>query len=65
MELLADIIARIERERAKFAQAALVRPTGHESFDYGRACGVYAGLTMAAEIINAVIEERDDADRRK
>lgn len=65
MELLAAIIAKIEAERGAFAHATLSQPGGRESFDFGRACGTYAGLSTAIDIINAVIEDRDDEDRRK
>ena len=65
MDLLSDIIAKIEALRGQYAHSALSQPGGHESFDYGRACGIYAGLTLAVETINTVIEDRDDEDRRK
>lgn len=65
MDLLMEIIIRLEAVRSKYATQALEKPSGHESFDYGRACGIYSGLTLAVETINTVIEERDDEDRRK
>lgn len=65
VDLLLEIVSRIEAERSQFAHSVLSQPGGHESFDYGRACGMYAGLSMAVDIINAVVEDRDDEERRK
>lgn len=65
MDPLLDIIAHMQAERAQFAHIALAQPAGHDAFDYGRACGIYLGLTKAIEVINTVVEERDDEDRRK
>lgn len=65
MSLLDDVISAIERERAAHAHAALAMPGGHESFDYGKACGIYAGMQAALDIIEKVLEERASEDRAK
>lgn len=65
MSALDDVIVSIEKARSEHAHNALAATGGKESFDYGLACGVYAGLQRALDIISEVLEERAQGDRAK
>jgi hypothetical protein len=57
------LIRLIESEQHKFAIAAVTRPTGQSSFDYGRAVGMYAGLEHIRACIIDLVTEKERKDR--
>jgi hypothetical protein len=52
-------LRRLETEQAQLAKEALERPIGKESFDYGRAVGMYAGLTHARDMLIDMVAEHE------
>lgn len=62
MSLLARQLQVLEAEQRKFAQEALQQPAARDSFEYGRICGIYAGLQLAREVLEADYAE---TERRK
>lgn len=57
-----DFLQRLGTVRDTIAHQALETPAGRDSFEYGRACGMYAGLSLAMGTIQEMLEE--DAKRR-
>ncbi len=58
---LAALLRRLEEERNQLAAGALSQPAGRDSFEYGRVCGMYAGLKLAADLL---LETQRDAEER-
>ena len=56
------LVRMLEDLQKKFASATLSHPPGKESYDLGRAVGVYAGLAMA---INLIMETLADEESGK
>lgn len=57
------LLQRLETEQAKLAREALEHPAGRDTFDYGRAVGLYAGLEHAKRTLVDMIAERESKDR--
>lgn len=57
-------VDRLKHEAAKHAHDALSQPGDRSSFEYGRACGVYAGLLMAAELVAGVYADFEERGSR-
>ena len=57
--MIDPLIRRLEEEQAAFAKEALSRPSGRDDFEYGRVCGIYAGLERAREIIFNSLADKD------
>jgi hypothetical protein len=55
-------ISALQTRRQSFAESALSNPQDRSQFEFGRACGTFAGLTMAIDTINGIL---DDADARE
>jgi hypothetical protein len=49
----------LEATQAQLAKEALERPTGKDSFDYGRAVGMYAGLELAKSTLIEMVSENE------
>lgn len=54
-----SLLQRLETAQAQLAKEALERPTGKESFDYGRAVGLYAGLELAKNTLIEMVSEHE------
>lgn len=54
------LLHALKAKQVEMAQAALEQPRGHDSFEYGRAVGFYAGLQAALDEVNHLLSE--DAD---
>lgn len=52
-------LQRLEAEQARLAKEALERPSGKDTFDYGRAVGLYAGIEHAKQTILNMIAEHE------
>ncbi len=50
-------LQRLETVRGTLAHQALETPGARDEFEYGRACGMYSGLSLAIETITEMIEE--------
>lgn len=50
-------LKKLKGLQTEVAVAALTRPRGKESFDYGQACGRYEGLSLAEQLLSSAIEE--------
>jgi hypothetical protein len=50
---------RLRDEQEQHARQALERPQGRDDFEYGRVCGLYAGLVRAQQILLEIIDERN------
>jgi hypothetical protein len=57
------MIRLLEVEQSKLAHAALVQPAARDNFEYGRVCGLYAGVAHAIDIIKNAADEHKRADR--
>lgn len=64
MSFVETLLKRIEQERDATAHAAMRAPQGRDAFEYGRMCGLYAGIERARELLVEMISEADDADDR-
>lgn len=56
------ILQRLETEQAKLARSALEAPSGKDAFEYGRACGMYAGLEQAKRVLLDLVSEKNRKD---
>lgn len=56
------LLQRLETEQARLATEALAQPSGRDTFDYGRAVGIYAGLEHAKRVLVELVAERDKRD---
>jgi hypothetical protein len=54
-----SLLQRLETAQAELAKETLERPTGKDSFDYGRAVGMYAGLEMAKTTLIEMVSEQE------
>lgn len=54
----------LKEEQQRHADAALASPSEPTEFEYGRVCGIYAGLGRAWQIVNEVVGEDDDRNDR-
>lgn len=64
----AKLIAGLKAKQAEIARSALTQSGGRDAFEYGKWSGVYAGLEMALQEIEAIlndIREEDDELPRK
>jgi hypothetical protein len=52
-----DALVEIIALREEWTVTALEKPAGKTEFDYGMACGIRRGLTMALNAIEGRIEE--------
>ena len=52
-------LQRLETEQARLAKETLERPSGRESYDFGRAVGLYAGLELAKQTILEMVAEHE------
>lgn len=58
-KLLVELIER----RSEIAHVALANPSGRDSFEYGRVSGMYQGLTVAIEAVQAMLADKEDEER--
>lgn len=56
------VLLAIERKQAEIARQAMEQP-GSDLFAYGRACGVYAGLALARQVVLDTLADREEKDR--
>lgn len=57
--MIDPIVRKLEEEQAALARAALTQPAGRDDFEYGRVCGMYAGLERAREIALNSLADKD------
>lgn len=62
--LLNKFIGEVVRAKAEHAEGAMQFPK-QDLFGYGFQCGAYQGLTLALEILEAIIQEGHKADLKK
>lgn len=62
MTFVDTLLKRLETEQGELAREALSRPQGRDDFEYGRMCGLYAGLDRARTILVEMIRDQDDKD---
>jgi hypothetical protein len=56
------LLQRLEAEQAKLAVQALEAPSGKDVFEYGRACGMYAGMEHAKRVLLDLVSEKNRKD---
>lgn len=56
------LLVKLDTALMEQAVQSLIAPQGHDGFDYGRACGVYAGLHRARDILREMLSEVEDHD---
>lgn len=56
------LIRRLEERQAELARDALGKPADRTEFEYGRACGFYAGLEDAKNLIFNIQADKDAHD---
>jgi hypothetical protein len=59
----ATLLKRLEDEQAAIARDALTKPSNRDSFEYGKVCGIYAGLERAKQILVSIVNEQDKHER--
>ena len=52
----------LEQEQIKLARDALSSPSDRDGFEYGRVCGIYAGLALAWSLIRSKHQEQQEKD---
>lgn len=57
--MIDPIVRRLEERQAELAKAALAQPAGRDDFEYGRVCGMYAGLEDARQLILNLLADKD------
>jgi lipid-binding SYLF domain-containing protein len=57
-----QLIGRLKELRADIAEDAMTAPSG-DAFAYGRAVGIYAGVSMALGAIEALLDEAKARER--
>lgn len=62
MSLIETLMQRLEQAQAGHAHQALSQPQGRDDFEYGRMCGIYAGIGHARTILTELISEDDGKD---
>lgn len=60
MSFVEALLKALEEAQAKHAHQALAQPQGRDDFEYGRMCGLYAGLAHARSILVEMISEDED-----
>jgi hypothetical protein len=66
--MLEIVIQRLLEEKSLIAHETLEKPGDGSPFEFGRRAGMYAGLSRAMEIIDAVLageEEEEGHDQRR
>lgn len=56
------LLKRIEEEMRNLAVGSLAAPAGRDGFEYGRVCGLYAGLDRACGLLLNLLAEEDKKD---
>lgn len=54
---------KLDEQMAAFARAAVESPKG-DLFEYGKACGLYAGLKMAKQLLLDTRKDAEDKEQR-
>lgn len=57
MHELEVYLRKLKGMQTEYADAALRRPKDKSDFGYGEACGTYAGLLLAEQLLSQSIEE--------
>jgi hypothetical protein len=58
--MIEKVFAALKAEQEAIASAALRTPSARDTFEYGRVCGMYAGLERAIEVLMKLNREEDD-----
>jgi hypothetical protein len=61
--VIEKIIGAVKSEQARMAQSALQAPSARDGFEYGRVCGMYAGLQRSLDIIDETLKDRNERER--
>ena len=59
VDLIDQGISALRARRSELAESALQSPSGRDTFEYGRVCGIYKGLEMAEDTL--IQTKRDSA----
>lgn len=62
-ELIGVYIGELKREQAEIAESAMLRPK-RELFELGEVAGRYQGLSKALEILEAVLSDEREKEKR-
>ncbi len=57
------VLLALERKQAEIAKQAMETPGANDLFAYGRACGIYAGLALARQVVLDILADREEKDR--
>ena len=57
------LLRKLDEQRQALAEAAFAKPQGRDAFEYGRMCGLYAGLSLARDLLVNLLDEADAAQR--
>lgn len=60
--MIARLIQTLKDAQAQHAHGALSQPRGADAFEYGRAVGIYGGLTMALGLIDQLLADEKHKD---
>jgi len=56
---LDGFLRRLDEAQAQHAKEALRRPSQRDEFEYGRMCGIYAGLERAKQLVEDMLAEQE------
>lgn len=60
--MIARLIQDLKIAQVEHATSALAQPRGADAYEYGRAVGIYAGLTLALERIDQILSDEKHKD---
>ncbi len=57
-----QFLQRLEAEQTRLARETLENPGGRDTFEFGRAVGMYAGMKHAKEVLLDMFAEKERRD---
>lgn len=62
---LERLLDAIVRAKLQHSDSSLRNPSNRDSFEYGRVTGIYQGLCSVEVMINDILKEDENNERRK
>ena len=59
-----SLLQRLDTEMRDHAVSALSAPSNRDDFEYGRVCGLYAGLSRTRDILMEMLRDADAENDR-
>lgn len=58
-----QLFRKLDEEQTRLACEALSSPQSRDAFEYGRACGLFAGLAHAKDVLVELLADREEKDK--